>query len=75
MTLWLAGLSALYGYVLGMAIALVVVHFSEQTALPIVMTPGLAAGLLALTFFMCAISAVSAIMKVTKIDPAVVFNR
>jgi len=73
--LWQAGLSALFGYVLGMAIALVVVHFSEQTALPIVMTPGLAAGLLALTFFMCAISAVSAIMKVTRIDPAMVFQR
>jgi putative ABC transport system permease protein len=70
-----AGFSALLGYVLGMIIALGVVAMSERTALPIVMTPGLAAGLLALTFFMCAISAISAIVKVTKIDPAMVFAR
>lgn len=70
-----AALSAAIGYLLGMAIALVVVVFSEQTALPIVMTPELAAGLFALTVFMCAISALAAIMKVTRIDPAMVFSR
>jgi putative ABC transport system permease protein len=70
-----AGLSALVGYALGMTIAMVIVWFSERTALPILMTPGLATALLALTLFMCAISAVSAIMKVTKIDPAMVFSR
>ena len=67
--------SAVLGYVLGMAIAMVVVHFSEQTALPILMTPELAACLFVLTLAMCAISAVSAIVKVTKIDPAMVFTR
>lgn len=70
-----AALSAIIGYALGMAIALVVVAFSEQTALPIVMTPELAAGLFALTLGMCAISAMAAIMKVTKIDPVMVFAR
>lgn len=70
-----AALSAVIGYVLGMAIALVVVSFSEQTALPIVMTPELAAGLFVLTVAMCSISAMAAIMKVTKIDPAMVFAR
>ena len=63
------------GYVLGMIIALVVVVLSTHTALPIIMTPGLAIALFLLTLFMCAISAVSAIMKVTKIDPAMVFSR
>ncbi len=70
-----AGLSAIIGYVLGMAIALVATYFSEQTALPIEMSPGLAAFLLAITLFMCAVSALSAIVKVTKIDPAMVFSR
>lgn len=70
-----ATLSAVIGYVLGMTISMVVVHFSEQTALPILMTPGLAVGLFLLTLAMCAISAVSAIIKVTKIDPAMVFAR
>ncbi len=70
-----AGLSALIGYALGMSIALTIVYLSEHTALPIVMTPGLAGLLLALTFVMCAISALSAIGKVMRIDPAMVFNR
>ena len=70
-----AGLSAVLGYALGMAIALTIVLLSEHTALPIIMSPGLAALLLGLTFMMCAISALSAIGKVMRIDPAMVFNR
>jgi putative ABC transport system permease protein len=70
-----AGLSACLGYILGMVIALAIVAFTQNTALPIVMTPGLAASLFALTVGMCAISAVAAIAKVTKIDPAMVFSR
>ncbi len=70
-----AALSGVIGYILGMAIAMVVVAFSGQTALPILMTPALAVFLFAITLGMCAISAVSAIVKVTKIDPAMVFSR
>jgi putative ABC transport system permease protein len=70
-----AGLSALIGYGLGMTIALTIVYLSEHTALPIVMSPALAALLLALTFAMCSISALSAIGKVVRIDPVMVFNR
>lgn len=70
-----AALSAAFGYALGMMIAMTIIYFSQNTALPIIMTPGLAASLLALTIFMCAISALAAIMKVTRIDPAMVFAR
>ncbi len=70
-----AAISAALGYALGMIIALIVVWFSQESALPIIMTPGLAAGLLLLTIAMCAISAFAAIMKVTRIDPAMVFAR
>jgi putative ABC transport system permease protein len=63
------------GYALGMAIALVILYASRNTSLPLVMTPGLAFWLFTLTLFMCAISALSAIVKVTKIDPATVFAR
>jgi putative ABC transport system permease protein len=70
-----AALSALIGYMLGMAIALIVVEASAGSALPIVMTWGLAATLLGLTIAMCAVSAFAAIVKVTKIDPAMVFAR
>jgi putative ABC transport system permease protein len=70
-----AAISAVIGYMLGMAIALIIVALSENTALPIIMTPGLAGLLLMLTVGMCSISALSAIAKVMKIDPAMVFNR
>ena len=70
-----AGLSAVFGYILGMAIAMVVVAFSEATALPILMTPELAVVLFLITIGMCGVSALSAIMKVTSMDPAMVFNR
>lgn len=70
-----AGLSAVIGYLLGMSIALLLLYFSKGSALPLVMTPGLAFWLFALTIAMCAISALSAIVKVTKIDPATVFSR
>jgi putative ABC transport system permease protein len=70
-----AGLSAVIGYLLGMTIALLILFLSKGSALPLVMTPGLAFWLFALTVAMCAISALSAIVKVTKIDPATVFAR
>jgi len=70
-----AGLSAVIGYVLGIMISLGILYLSRNTPLPLVMTPGLAASLFGLTLFMSAISAISAIIKVTKIDPAMVFNR
>ena len=70
-----AAFSAILGYILGMAIALGITSLSEATALPLLMTPGLAAGLFAITIGMCAVSAISAILKVTKIDPAMVFSR
>ncbi len=70
-----AALSAAIGYALGMSLALAIIEASKDTALPIIMTPALAIGLLVLTVFMCAISALAAIMKVTRIDPAMVFAR
>ncbi len=70
-----AAFSAVLGYILGMAIAMAITTMSEATALPLLMTPELAAGLFAITIGMCAVSAISAILKVTKIDPAMVFSR
>jgi putative ABC transport system permease protein len=70
-----ASVSALVGYALGVALSMLIVACSGQTALPILFTPGLAAFLFVVTFAMCAISALSSIFKVTKIDPAMVFAR
>lgn len=70
-----AALSAVIGYALGMSIALSILYLAKNLYLPLIMTPGLAFWLFALTAGMCAISALSAIVKVTKIDPATVFSR
>lgn len=70
-------LSAVMGYALGISLALLVVFglAAKSATLTVVMTPKLAAYLFALTLAMCIIAAISAIAKVTRIDPAGVFNR
>ncbi|MEE9587937.1 MAG: ABC transporter permease [Hyphomicrobiaceae bacterium] len=73
--IWQAVLSAVIGFVIAILIDLAIVSLSDGTALLVVMTPTLAASLFALTVVMCVISALSAIVKVTRIDPAMVFNR
>ena len=68
-------LSGLIGYTLGMALALGVIQAAQDTKLTVIMTPGLAATLFAVTIGMCIFAAISAIIKVVRIDPAVVFSR
>ena len=68
-------MSAVLGYSVGMILSLLVIWASKDTTLLIVMTPGLAVLLFALTIGMCVIAAISAIFKVTRIDPAGVFSR
>ncbi len=68
-------LSAILGYLVGIAMAMSVVRLAQGTTLNVVMTPPLAAWMFALTVGMCIIAAISAIFKVTRIDPAGVFNR
>ncbi len=68
-------LSATIGFSLAAAISLIIVKSTAETALPIVMTPELTAGLFLLTVFMCVASALSAIVQVIRIDPAKVFNQ
>jgi putative ABC transport system permease protein len=68
-------MSAVLGYGVGMILSLLVIWASKDTTLLIVMTPGLAVLLFALTIGMCVIAAISAIFKVTRIDPAGVFSR
>jgi putative ABC transport system permease protein len=62
------------GYVMGMILAKIVTYLLSDM-LPILMTFNLIWGLLVLTVAMCVLAAVSAILKVVRIDPAVVFSR
>lgn len=70
-----AVLSAILGYGIGLMLSLLVVWASSYSSLFIVMTPELAVMLFILTVGMCIFAALGAIVKVTRIDPAGVFNR
>jgi putative ABC transport system permease protein len=72
--LWQAVLSAIMGYVVGMMLSYVAVQ-SLRDLIPIVMTFNLVWTLLVMTIAMCVLAAASAIAKVVRIDPAVVFSR
>ncbi len=73
--IWQALLSAVIGFGLAASIGYVVVYATAESALPIMMTPGLTAILFSLTVVMCVVSAIAAIVKVMRIDPATVFSR
>jgi putative ABC transport system permease protein len=68
-------INAIIGFGLAAGIGLIVVAATADSALPIVMTPGLTLVLLVLTVAMCVLSAIAAIVQVTRIDPAMVFTR
>jgi putative ABC transport system permease protein len=68
-------LSAVIGFALASCVGLAVVWSTAETSLPIVMTPGLSLSLLLLTVVMCVVSAIAAIVKVLRIDPAVAFRQ
>jgi putative ABC transport system permease protein len=70
-----AFLSAVIGFFIAAILAWIIVQATATTAVPVIMTPILTLSIFILTVAMCALSAVSAIIKVTRIDPAVVFNR
>ena len=73
--LWQALLSAVIGFAIAALVGDAVVRLTEGTALPIVITPGLMAGLFLLTLVMCIGSSIAAIVQVTRIEPAMVFTR
>jgi putative ABC transport system permease protein len=68
-------LNAVVGFCLAAVIGFAVVTITAEGALPVVITPGLMAGIFALTVVMCVASALVAILRVVRIDPAMVFTR
>jgi putative ABC transport system permease protein len=68
-------LNAFVGFCLASLVGFGVVLFTSNGALPVVITPTLMGGVLALTILMCIGSALTAIVKVVRIDPAMVFTR
>jgi putative ABC transport system permease protein len=68
-------ISAVIGFCLAALIGAAIVGITADSALPVVITPPLIAGLFVLTVVMCVGSAVAAIVKVMRVDPAMVFSR
>jgi putative ABC transport system permease protein len=68
-------INAVIGFCIAAAIGALVVQMTARSALPIVITPWLVAALFVLTVAMCVISAIGAIVRVVRIDPATVFMR
>lgn len=67
--------SAVIGFAIAAVIGLLVVRATAASALPVFMPPTLTVGLFLLTVAMCVVSAISAIVKVMRMDPAMVFTR
>lgn len=68
-------LNAAVGFCFAAMIGLTVVFFTRSGALPVVITPGLMAGVFVLTVVMCVASAFTAILRILRIDPVMVFSR
>jgi putative ABC transport system permease protein len=68
-------LNAVIGFCFATLIGFVVVYFTAGGALPVVITPTLIGAMLALTVAMCIASALAAIIRVVRLDPATVFTR
>ncbi|MBZ5564027.1 MAG: ABC transporter permease [Acidobacteriia bacterium] len=69
-----AVISALLGYLAGMAVSVFVVHASKTGGASIILPWPMGVGMLGLTLLMCVVAAIVSINKVTRIDPAMVFK-
>jgi putative ABC transport system permease protein len=70
-----AFLSAVIGFSVAATVSLIIVWVTANSSVPVAMTPTLTLALFMLTVAMCAVSAIAAIVKVTRIDPASAFSR
>jgi putative ABC transport system permease protein len=68
-------INAVIGFAIASGIGALVVEATAKSALPIVITSWLVAALAVLTLVMCVTSALGAIFRVVRIDPASVFMR
>jgi putative ABC transport system permease protein len=68
-------LNALIGFTVAAIIGIMLVHFTANTALQIVITDSVLLEILLLTIAMCVASALAAILRVVRIDPVVVLSR
>lgn len=72
---WQALLSAIVGFIGAAGISAIVVRMTAESALAVVVTPGMTFALFLLTGAMCVASAIAAIVQVMRIDPTTVLAR
>jgi putative ABC transport system permease protein len=70
-----AVLSAIIGFAIAALIGTAIVHFTAKSALQIAITPSLMIELFLVTVVMCVVSAIAAILRVIRVDPAIVMTR
>jgi len=70
-----AVLSAVIGFGIAALIGIAVVHFTARSALQIVIPPNLMIELFFATVVMCVVSAFAAILRVIRVEPAIVLTR
>jgi putative ABC transport system permease protein len=68
-------LNAVIGFCIASLIGGAVVYATREGALPVIITPGLMVAIFAITLVMCIASAMGAILRVVRLDPAMVFTR
>ncbi|HET9716004.1 MAG TPA: ABC transporter permease [Pseudolabrys sp.] len=73
--LYQAMLNAIIGFALASLVGFAVVWFTSSGALPVVITPWIIGAIFALTVAMCVLSGLTAIVRVVRIDPVMVFTR
>ena len=67
--------NAIIGFALAAMIGAAIVHFTAKSALQVVITPNLIIALFFITIVMCIVSAMTAIFRVVRVDPAIVLTR
>jgi putative ABC transport system permease protein len=68
-------LNAVIGFAIAALIGTAVAHFTAKGALQIVITPYLMIELFLLTVVMCVTSAIAALLRVVRVDPAIVLTQ
>jgi putative ABC transport system permease protein len=68
-------INAIIGFAIAALIGSAVVHFTAKSALQVVISPNLNIELFGLTILMCIVSAIAAIFRVVRVDPAIVLTR
>jgi putative ABC transport system permease protein len=68
-------ISAVIGFAVAALIGGAVVHFTARSALQVAIAPSLMVALFFLTVVMCIVSAIAAILRVVRVDPAIVLTQ